>query len=241
MDRGEQRRGGEKEGDGPETEPRKEERAAATARCLWYGTGPRGTAGIPPCSGPRTALPRGGSPPSGAPHAYPDRTRNGPERSLCSTLCGGRVQRRVVARPAVTKPVATTRGGRAQGPPLHRNAFADERSGSLHTPPNHDGGGRASPVLLGTATPDPLRLRSGAPSGDWAGGGFAAAPEHGLGPHLVAGEIRGGERAGACLRPLIGRPLVFTLRTSGPRPGALGQLASSRAVRRRPPRISPAT
>jgi len=72
-------------------------------------------------------------------------------------------------------------------------------------------------------------------------GGFAAAPEHGLGPHLVDGEIRGGERAGACLRALIGRPLTPTLRTSVSRPGPSGQLAlrelfagARRGSRRRP-------
>ena len=61
------------------------------------------------------------------------------------------------------------------------------------------------------------------------------------GPYLLGGEVRGGERAGACLRPLIGRPLMSTLRTSGPRPGALGRLAlresfagARRGSRRRP-------
>jgi len=63
---------------------------------------------------------------------------------------------------------------------------------------------------------------------------------------LLGGEVRDGERAGACLRALIGRPLIPTLRTSGPRPGPSGRLApresfagARRGPRRRASRVRP--
>jgi len=57
---------------------------------------------------------------------------------------------------------------------------------------------------------------------------------------LADGEVRDGERAGACLKALIGRPLMVTEPNFGPTPGAFRPARAARAVRRRPARTSTA-
>ena len=143
--------------------------------------------------------------------------------------------------------------GRAQGPPRtprrpqspgriprgvgwNRMATVGARTRSQRASERARGATQIGEVSLESL----ISIRSGSvsgSSGEWGRCGGSPRPlSTAWGPYLLGGEVRGGERAGACLRALIGRPLMLTVRTSGRRPGPSGRLEEPFAGARRGPR-----